>query len=229
LSQKRAWLRVLAESLAIVASILLAFGIDAWWDAKQERTEERELLADLAAEIRWNRALLDSVTTWHRDRAEVTKVIIREAGPDREGLSADSLAKLATATYRSPTYFPDKGVITRALSGSGLSLISDPDLRTEIAGFWDRFEPYFRNQMFAPEIWSQTLWTSGSLLHPSVPRWESMGPSTMWSARLTPEEVVALKYFALRLDMDEILAAQAAQLFTAMDSLLVRLNWALEQ
>jgi len=33
----------------------------------------------------------------------------------------------------------------------------------------------------------------------------------------------------LRLNMDEILAAQAAQLFTAMDSLLVRLNWALEK
>ena len=31
------WLRVFAEGAVIVVSILLAFGIDAWWEGRQER------------------------------------------------------------------------------------------------------------------------------------------------------------------------------------------------
>ncbi len=31
------WLRVFVEGVVIVGSILLAFGIDAWWDGVQER------------------------------------------------------------------------------------------------------------------------------------------------------------------------------------------------
>ena len=33
-------LRVCVEGAVIVGSILLAFGIDAWWDGKQARIEE---------------------------------------------------------------------------------------------------------------------------------------------------------------------------------------------
>ncbi len=41
------WPRLLAEGAAIVVSILLAFGIDAWWDDRQERIEERKILLGL--------------------------------------------------------------------------------------------------------------------------------------------------------------------------------------
>ena len=33
------WFRVFVEGAVIVASILLAFGIEAWWDGVQEREE----------------------------------------------------------------------------------------------------------------------------------------------------------------------------------------------
>ena len=45
------WPRVLAESLAIVASILLAFAIDRWWDARQARKEEIASLTPLFGEL----------------------------------------------------------------------------------------------------------------------------------------------------------------------------------
>ena len=38
------WQIMALESVAVVASILLAFGIDASWDAWKERTTEREIL-----------------------------------------------------------------------------------------------------------------------------------------------------------------------------------------
>ena len=37
--------------MVIVISILLAFGIEAWWDGRQERVEERQALEALARDF----------------------------------------------------------------------------------------------------------------------------------------------------------------------------------
>ena len=42
------WLRVFVEGVVIVGSILLAFGIDAWWDGVQERAEGSGLTTSTA-------------------------------------------------------------------------------------------------------------------------------------------------------------------------------------
>ena len=56
------WLRIFVEGVVIVGSILLAFGIDAAWEGRQEREEEREslelLVRDLGAPRR-DRGLLE--------------------------------------------------------------------------------------------------------------------------------------------------------------------------
>ena len=52
--------RLAAEGLVIVASILLAFAIDAAWDGYQERRFRDELVAGLRAEFTSNRERLDS-------------------------------------------------------------------------------------------------------------------------------------------------------------------------
>ena len=45
------WLRVFVEGVVIVASILLAFGLQAWWDGVQERIEEREIIERLISDV----------------------------------------------------------------------------------------------------------------------------------------------------------------------------------
>ncbi len=45
------WLRVFVEGVVIVGSILLAFGLQAWWDGVQERQEEQRVLAALAEDF----------------------------------------------------------------------------------------------------------------------------------------------------------------------------------
>ena len=44
------WPRVIVEGAVIVVSILLAFGIDAWWEGRQERAEEGRYIAALLDE-----------------------------------------------------------------------------------------------------------------------------------------------------------------------------------
>ncbi len=49
-----AWGRLVAESAAIVVSILLAFTIDAWWADRKDRVEEVRILEALKAEFEDN-------------------------------------------------------------------------------------------------------------------------------------------------------------------------------
>ena len=43
--------RVFVEGVVIVGSILLAFGIDAWWEGAQDRALETEYVARLKADL----------------------------------------------------------------------------------------------------------------------------------------------------------------------------------
>ena len=49
--QSISWPRIIAEGVAIVASILIAFSIDAWWTERQAREQERNVLTNLLGEF----------------------------------------------------------------------------------------------------------------------------------------------------------------------------------
>ena len=57
---RKQWtLRIAAESAAIVASILLAFAIDALWADRQDRQEEQKSLLALRSELQSNLAAIE--------------------------------------------------------------------------------------------------------------------------------------------------------------------------
>ena len=64
-NQKLPWKRLAAEAIAIVASILLAFAIDAAWDERNERMEEKEVLRSLQLEFEANRDEAANVVLTH--------------------------------------------------------------------------------------------------------------------------------------------------------------------
>ena len=51
MSRKSQYSRALLEGVVIVGSILLAFGVDAWWDGLQERASERDYLSRIATDL----------------------------------------------------------------------------------------------------------------------------------------------------------------------------------
>ena len=53
------WKRITVEAAAIVASILLAFSIDAWWQERIERGDESEQLDRMRAEFSQNIERID--------------------------------------------------------------------------------------------------------------------------------------------------------------------------
>lgn len=129
------WLRLGAEAAAIIVSILLAFAIDAWWDQRLSRGEERDVLAALESEFQANRSQLLEVI-------EVLETAQRRFayldGLDEASvasLPADSVGPLIAALASPRTFDANRGTVD-ALVGSGkLGLLQDAALRSALTTF----------------------------------------------------------------------------------------------
>lgn len=127
--------RLLWEGGVIVVSILLAFAIDALWDERQTRAEEREILAALRSEYETNVDLVDRVMAAHRrDRADVEKLVgMTEA--DILVQSQETVSRLMLALCNPWSFDPVLGT-TDALIGAGkLEVLRDRELREALTTF----------------------------------------------------------------------------------------------
>ncbi len=129
------WLRVIVEGIVIVGSILLAFGLQAWWEGRQEREEERALLASLLDEFEFNRQVLGETANNHRGSSNGLEGLLR-LPPGRLSISGDSIARLFRAAQITPHYNASNGAMTATIGSGRIGLISNTALRDQLAG-WD--------------------------------------------------------------------------------------------
>lgn len=124
------WRRLLVESVAVIASILIAFAIDAAWDAHQEKQELRQLLEGLRAELLENQDLvqqgkasasqaMESLTRFRADSTEVMELI----GTDH------SYAGLYLPFVKGWDIALQTGFLQATISSGKLSLIPDAGTR----------------------------------------------------------------------------------------------------
>jgi hypothetical protein len=125
----------LIEGAVIVASILLAFGIDAWWEDRQMNAQRVELLRALESdfiETRDRVAAETAVATDLRDRAEA----FMAAAGDRLSLDPDSIRFLSEAIVSGVGFFAPSVVSYDAARTSGeISLIESGALLEAFADF----------------------------------------------------------------------------------------------
>ncbi len=128
------WTRIFVEAAAIVASILLAFSIDAWWDSVQDRAEEREILSLLRAEFTANQKVLARTAGIHRLNLDAMREIISASEADNSvgGESLDALFRQAGGT---PHYNPATGALAATISSGRIDLIRNIELRNRLAGW----------------------------------------------------------------------------------------------
>ena len=134
------WLRVFVEGVVIVSSILLAFGIDAWWEGRQQRILEVQYAERLRADL-----VADTLRFTETDAVFGVKVdVLRdflEAGSRPLSVSdADQMmARLGLSTYNA---LPETRSATfREMESSGaLGLLRDVQLRNAIAQYYARHE-----------------------------------------------------------------------------------------
>ncbi len=134
------WLRVFVEGVVIVGSILLAFGIEAWWDERQERADEQLTLAALQVEFLGAKAELDYRRELHGRIEEGVKFTVAALqGARHRNVSSIPLSHAVLAlAYIPPTTQLSLGTLTGLIQSGQLGILQEPELRTALSG-WATF------------------------------------------------------------------------------------------
>lgn len=129
------WLRVVSEGAVIVASILLAFGIDAWWDGTKERREESLVLDALRVEFQQNVGSLRVIHAIHAQYAAEVGHLLDRVLAAEEGATLQIPDSLLRALVSFRTADPAMGTLNTLLASGRIGLIRSQDLRRALAGW----------------------------------------------------------------------------------------------
>ena len=136
--QDIAWKRISVEALAIVASILLAFAIDAWWDNLQSAEDERESLELIQRDLRQSQTQLDVYLDFASVASQAGLAAYRDLsgdGPYDSEEIRENLLRVDRVTVRVP-----KAAYTDLLSTGNLRVIRSRELRDAIVRFYETTE-----------------------------------------------------------------------------------------
>jgi hypothetical protein len=123
---------LLREAVVIVASILVAFAIDAWWDTRQERDQTEAYMDALAEDFQAARAELDRAVGLHEWILDAADAIMawEAAGADPAG--CEDLRYSLALLLAFPTFDPPGGTVETILGSGRADLIEDPALLREL-------------------------------------------------------------------------------------------------
>jgi len=122
--------------VVIVASILLAFGIDAWWAERTERRAERDDLVRIRDELVADRGRLEGFANSQAESATASLSIL--------DLIADLPAEMGTIAVpdsllavllRAPTFESQTPALDGLLASGRVAIIRDTDVRAAIARY----------------------------------------------------------------------------------------------
>ena len=139
MSPRKNWKSYLGEAAVIVASILLAFWIDAWWAERGQAADERESLELVSRDL--NAAIVQLT-----EFADFTEQVGTDGVRAVDALSADNVADplqvsrlIQSASNRKTVALP-MAAYTDMVSTGTLRLVRNRDLRDGIVRFYESAE-----------------------------------------------------------------------------------------
>jgi hypothetical protein len=122
------------EGIAIVASILLAFAIDAWWDDRQREEAEQVVLLTLLNDFRDKQVLLSDMNRFSESIVESVETLLMAATSTENSLSENEIDRLIGDTWWvSNEAVWDSAPLSQLVAGGNLSVISNPKLVQQLA------------------------------------------------------------------------------------------------
>lgn len=148
---------LVVEGGAIVLSILLAFAIDAWWDERKERAEEREVIESLYIEFQANREEAAVVVAAHETAVSAVATFL--------AMSDDEILAMPIAEIQSHVrYFANprtfdavRGTVDALASAGKLGILTDRKLREALTTFINLLEDASEDRFYMAEM-SLTVW-----------------------------------------------------------------------
>lgn len=131
--QTRSMVGIVREVTIIVLGILIAFALDAAWDSRQERREERHIVESLRGEFGQTRADLSLWIQFHRKTERNTRVLLAAMDAVAPGSRLEVSDTLIAALLIGPTFDPITATLDALTTAGRLPLIRDPELRGALA------------------------------------------------------------------------------------------------
>jgi hypothetical protein len=140
-AQEIPWKRLSVEAAAIVASILLAFAIDAWWEERLERDSERRYLESLLADVRTDVNEYAFLTSELEAYQRATEIMIRVVdGHDVQTDSPSNFSKLLHCSTFLAVPVESRGTIDDLLSTGNLALLHERAIRRDVLAYSARID-----------------------------------------------------------------------------------------
>ena len=128
------WRRVVPEALLIVFSILLAFGIEAWWSHQGELRAEVEALQGLSDDFGESLERLASARAEHVGVRDASVRLLAMTGPDANPTVSDPVVDtLVTVLISGPKVLPVTATYDALIASGRLDLLRSEELRRELA------------------------------------------------------------------------------------------------
>jgi hypothetical protein len=129
------WQRLIAESSAIVISILLAFSIDAWWTERQNIAREVRQLQALIAEFDGNRSILDTDINRLRDLTTNLDNITKTLTTVSEGSDVEVADRYFWSIRHGGIVDLSTGTLDAMISSGDLGLLHNESLRSALSAW----------------------------------------------------------------------------------------------
>jgi len=127
-----------AEILIVVAGVLIALALNAWWADRQRADDAATLRAEILADVEQTRDVIATDLAISRETERKARAILRAmSAPDA---TRDSILATVGSVFLLKMWEPVNDTYTEALGSGRFNLIDDPDLRLALSRYQTQSE-----------------------------------------------------------------------------------------
>jgi hypothetical protein len=151
------WKRLSVEAAAIVASILLAFAIDAWWNERKERQFEQETLVGLEAEYEDHHGTIDGQIALHKQLLGAVGNLMKACQSGTYTASDMSLDDAVYGLTIPVTTDLGSGVRDSLITAGRIEVLSNRELRYALSEWDSVLDEVIDGQLFSLDLVRETF------------------------------------------------------------------------
>jgi len=132
-----AYLRyAIGEILLVVVGILIALQVNNWNEQQKLKASEQQVLKSLLKEFQYNQELLEKTILRNKENLAVAQNLGKYTGPHLPPIDEKELSRSMVGVFKyMVNYLPSMGTLYDVINSGKLSLISNQELRSNLAAF----------------------------------------------------------------------------------------------
>lgn len=159
--------RLGAELIVILVGVLLALGVDAAWDVRQDQRRAEAYLDQLRTEVGVTRADVEQAVQREGRVAHYSAAVLRGVY-EMPRPPSDSLTAWLSRMFTSSSFVPTTSTVEALVATGDLQLVESDELRTEIVRYKQASEQLVRTFGIQDELLIETVQRVG--IRVSLPR-----------------------------------------------------------